>query len=66
MPEMTVTFYVYCSCGEHMCNETTVDESKWRSNNIPSVVVNPCPRCMKKARDEGYDAGYSEAEARHE
>jgi hypothetical protein len=56
MPEMTVEFYVYCDCGEHMCGKTTVKDG----GRVPSVVVDPCPRCMERARNDGYDEGYED------
>lgn len=55
MPEMMIDFEVYCSCGEGLCNQTVVSYDN--HGNI-AVKVEPCERCLARARDEGEDIGY--------
>jgi hypothetical protein len=56
MPEMMIDFDVYCSCGEGLCNQTTVSQD-YRGNI--SIKVEPCERCLARARNEGEDVGYN-------
>ncbi len=60
MPEMSVEFEVWCGCGNGLCGQVTTRVSANRS--IPQIVVEPCERCLDKARDEGEDDGYAQAE----
>jgi len=48
MPE--ISFEVYCSCGNGLCRQTDVKGSK--------VYIEPCEKCLQKAKDEGYESGY--------
>jgi hypothetical protein len=50
--EFTIDFQVYCEWGYGLCDLTTVD------NRRQHVIVQPCPRCIKDARSDGYDEGY--------
>ena len=43
-------FEVWCSCGEGLCNQTT--------DRKGGIIVEPCEKCLDKAKDEGYDDGY--------
>ena len=52
MPE--IDFSVYCSCGNGLCRQTTV--------NGTNIEVEPCERCLKEARDGGYDKGYDDGQ----
>lgn len=45
-----VDFEVYCSCGAHMCNETTTRLSRSRRAN--QIVVNVCQDCIKSSSYE--------------
>jgi len=56
MPILEVEFDVYCSCGNPLCNQTEIVESKYKKG-LSQVVIEPCERCLEKARDEGYDEG---------
>lgn len=60
MPEFSVEFEVFCSCGEGLCNQS--DTRKSRNRLSPQVVVQPCDKCLDKAREEGREAGYAERE----
>ncbi len=57
MPEIEVE--VWCSCGEGLCSQT---RSMWavRKACSNSLTVEPCEKCLEKARDEGYEKGYEE------
>ena len=57
MPTFDVEFEVFCACGNALCSNTTTRNS--RSRNIPQAVVEPCDRCLAKAKDEGDDEGYN-------
>lgn len=61
MPEMVVTFEVFCGeCGAGICDHTESRSSRsWR--DMPSISVKPCEKCMAKVRQEGYDEGYENA-----
>jgi hypothetical protein len=59
MPAMKVEFEVYCDeCGEGLCNFTTVETD--RGGNI-KVRIKPCPNCMDKSENKGYDRGYDDS-----
>ena len=59
MPDMTIDFYVYCAkCGDGLCNQTTV--SSGNRGNIPYIHVEPCERCLDRAKDEGREEGYND------
>ena len=64
MPEFFVEFEVYCSCGAGLCQQST--GSNDRKHGGAMVTVEPCERCVQKARDEaggeGYDRGYKDGE----
>ena len=56
MPNFDVEFEVFCSCGEGLCNVSETRVSRNRS--VPQVVVEPCSKCVDKAKNSGYDEGY--------
>jgi len=45
-----IEFEVWCSCGNGLCNQTT--------NVRGGVEVEPCEKCLERAKDEGYNEGY--------
>jgi len=55
MPSFDVEFEVVCSCGEGLCNQSEGTSSR----NGLYVTVDPCEKCLEKARDEGYDEGHT-------
>jgi hypothetical protein len=64
MPYVTITTEVeteenidcYCECGEPICDLVTVkDTDRGRS---PRFIIQPCEKCIKAAKEEGYDEGY--------
>lgn len=48
MPSFEVEFEVYCSCGNGLCGGSSGNNTK----RGPSVTVEPCERCLDKAREE--------------
>ena len=57
-----VEFEVFCSCGNGMCGATETRES--RSRRYPQAVVEPCPKCLQAARDEGAEEARDEMQKR--
>ena len=57
-----VEFEVFCACGNGMCDETDTRES--RNRRYPQAVVQPCPKCLQAARDEGACEAREEAQKR--
>lgn len=58
MPEfqIEVSFEVFCGeCGAGLCNQTTTRKSRGRGED--QVVVAPCEKCIRDAREEGYEKG---------
>ncbi|MDD4402897.1 MAG: hypothetical protein PHI24_13885 [Desulfitobacteriaceae bacterium] len=54
MPTLEIEFSVYCAeCGEGLCNLSDVKQNSWDNK----VYVAPCPRCLERAKDEGYQEG---------
>ncbi|HWR62321.1 MAG TPA: hypothetical protein VN580_11955 [Clostridia bacterium] len=52
-----IYFEVFCAkCGKGLCKLTTVDERSGLK-----VEVQPCPKCLKDAEDEGFDKGFLSA-----
>uniref|UniRef100_A0A6M3X992 Uncharacterized protein n=1 Tax=viral metagenome TaxID=1070528 RepID=A0A6M3X992_9ZZZZ len=63
MPEMTISFEVFCrSCGAGLCNNTRNISTR----NSEAIEVEPCGICIEKARSEGYDKGYDDGNAEGE
>lgn len=60
MPELAVDFEVYCACGEGLCGLTSTSPGQYGRGQF--VTVEPCPKCMEKADDAGYDKGHDAAE----
>lgn len=65
MPSLELEFEVFCGrCGDGLCNNTRESASKGR--RFPSIQVDPCERCLERAKDEGinsgYDAGYADGQ----
>ena len=46
----TVSFEVFCHCGEGLCNQSTTRSSRRRGE--AQVVVDACEKCLKAARNE--------------
>ena len=57
MPGVEVNIEIYCSCGEGICNHT-VGGTDYRGN--PIFTVEPCEKCLERAKEEGRDEGYNE------
>jgi Zn-finger protein len=57
-----VDFEVFCSCGNGMCRETETRES--RSRHYPQAVVEPCPKCLQAAKEEGAEEIRDQMQAR--
>lgn len=62
MPDITVDVEVFCAkCGSGLCRDTSVEYS---IHNIPYLRVAPCEACIEQSRQDGYDDGYTEGEAK--
>jgi len=59
MPEILVECEVWCSCGEGLCSQSDCASKSHRRSR--GVVVEPCKKCIKAARDEGYNERDKEA-----
>lgn len=57
-----VEFEVFCSCGNGMCGATETRES--RSRRYPQAVVDPCPKCLQAAKEEGAEEVRDKMQAR--
>jgi hypothetical protein len=64
MPEFSLEFEVYCSCGEGLCMQSEARAS--RTRGMPQVVVQPCEKCLKTERDKGEESGYEKGYAAKE
>jgi hypothetical protein len=51
-----VEFEVFCSCGNGLCNQTTVEYK----HGGQRVIIEPCDKCLQNAMDEGYAEGESD------
>lgn len=51
----SIEFSVYCSCGEGLCSTTEVSHNQYGE---PHVTIEPCEKCLEKAKDEGDTEGY--------
>jgi predicted RNase H-like nuclease (RuvC/YqgF family) len=52
-----VEFEVYCAeCGDGLCNQSRTDNTQRRGE--PFVSVEPCKKCLDKARENSYDEGH--------
>ena len=59
MPEISVNVEVFCaSCGQGLCGMTSVKNHRGGD----ALEVEACDKCIESARDEGYEAGYAQAE----
>ena len=56
MPDLTVDINVYCSCGEGLCNQSKIKNDRYGI----SLTVEPCQKCLDRAKDSGKDEGESE------
>ena len=54
MPLLEVEFEVQCTCGNGLCNQSTVDNK----GRYSMVTVEPCERCKDDSYNKGYEAGY--------
>jgi hypothetical protein len=52
MPTVEVNVEIWCSCGEGLCNQSWSHEG--------GIQVEPCNKCLEKAKDDGYDEGHKE------
>ena len=52
MPLIEIEFEVWCSCGNGLCNQTR--------DRKGGIEVEPCEKCLEKAREEGKEEGYNE------
>lgn len=50
-PAFDIEFEVYCTCGEGLCRNTKTGSTKYRG--IPFIEVDPCEKCLEKAKTEG-------------
>lgn len=58
--EVEISFEVLCaSCGHGLYGNTEVGKTARRG--MPFIQVEPCPKCLEKAKQEGYESGYQEA-----
>ena len=48
----SLEFEVWCSCGNGLCNHTR--------DRKGGIEVEPCEKCLEKAREEGKEEGYNE------
>ena len=51
-------FEVWCSCGNGLCGQTKDIKG--------GISVEPCEKCLDKARGEGRDEGYNEGRNENE
>lgn len=52
MPEISVNVEVYCAwCNNGLCNQT--ESTTARGRGEPCFRVDPCERCLERAREEG-------------
>lgn len=55
-----VEFKIHCECGKDLGLQCGVESNGYegmRFIEAPHLKVEPCPDCIEKAREEGYDAG---------
>jgi hypothetical protein len=52
MPEMRVSFEVWCDCGEGLCNGS--------EGGASSVTVAACDKCVEAGKEEGREEGHEE------
>ena len=59
--DVEIEVEVYCnSCGDGLCNQTDVVTT--RSRGESAFRVNACEKCLERAKAEGYDEGYAQAQ----
>jgi hypothetical protein len=62
MPNFDVEFEVFCSyCKSGLCNQSEAGSGRLSYSRGLWVKVEPCQRCLEKARGEGFDEGYEKA-----
>ena len=58
--DVEVEIEIYCaSCGAGLCNISSVSKTARRPRN--AIDVEACPKCLDRARDDGYEKGYEAA-----
>lgn len=62
MPTIDLEIEVWCSCGEGLCNQSTGGSGR----RGPHITVEPCEKCLSRARNDGYDEGYEECQKKYE
>jgi len=56
-----IKYECWCEkCGEGLCRVTTVREEKYESGKL-NIYVEPCPKCLELANDEGFARGEAHA-----
>lgn len=58
MPSVEVEIEVYCSCGEGLCRQTSVGNTRGRGQQY--FTVEPCQKCLEAEHDKGHRKGYDE------
>lgn len=54
-----IEFEVYCSCGYGLCNQSDATSRNGRRR----LDVEPCPRCIAAAKDDGREERQPEIDA---
>ena len=57
MPEISVEVEILCDCGNGLCGQTRVSKNR----GMPQIVIEPCEKCLEKARNLAFDGGLEEA-----
>ena len=50
MPTIEVELEVWCSCGNGLCNQSSVKTGRYLG-----ITVEPCEKCLAAAREDGYE-----------
>ena len=54
MPGIEVEIEIWCSCGEGLCNQTTLHRTG------RGFEVEPCEKCLSQAKQDGYEEAKNE------
>lgn len=60
MPEISVDVEIWCSCNEGLCHQSSSNRVSYGGHASPGITVEPCEKCLDKAREEGYAKGFDE------
>ncbi len=56
--QASIEVEIWCSCGEGLCNKSDITtRNSHYCGEKHSITVEPCQKCLDKARDDGYDEG---------